>query len=46
MISEGLAENFATWIYGEDKLGPWVTTTDLETLNDYVKPLIKENLNV
>lgn len=46
MINEGLAENFATWIYGEEMLGPWVTTTDKETLNDYVKPIIKEALNV
>lgn len=46
MINEGLAENFATWIYGEETLGPWVTTTDIETLNDYVKPIIKDNLNV
>ncbi|WP_455542750.1 DUF2268 domain-containing protein [Intestinibacter sp.] len=46
MINEGLAENFATWIYGEYTLGPWVTSTDMETLNDYVKPIIKENLGV
>ena len=46
MINEGLAENFATWVYGEEMLGPWVTTTDMETLNDYVKPLIKEALDV
>lgn len=46
MINEGLAENFATWIYGEEMLGPWVTSTDMETLNDYVKPIIKEALDV
>lgn len=46
MINEGFAENFATWIYGEESLGPWVTSTDIETLNDYIKPIIKENLNV
>ncbi len=46
MINEGLAENFATWIYGEDTLGPWVSSTDIKTLNDYVKPIIKENLGV
>lgn len=46
MINEGLAENFATWVYGEEMLGPWVTTTDMETLNDYVKPLIKGALDV
>lgn len=31
MVSEGLAENFATHLYGEDKAGPWVTKTDLKT---------------
>ncbi len=25
MVSEGLAENFATYLYGEEKAGPWVT---------------------
>ncbi len=29
MVSEGLAENFATYLYGEDKAGPWVTKTDI-----------------
>lgn len=46
MINEGLAENFATWMYGEENLGPWVTNTDMDTLNEYVKPLIKEALDV
>ena len=46
MINEGLAENYATSIYGEESLGPWVTTTDMETLKDYVKPIIKEALNI
>ena len=46
MINEGLAENFATWMYGEGNLGPWVTNTDMDTLNDYVKPLIKKALDV
>lgn len=45
MINEGLAENFATWMYGEENLGPWVTSTDMETLNDYVKPIIKGGLH-
>ena len=30
MVSEGLAENFATYLYGEDKAGPWVKKTDME----------------
>lgn len=44
IVSEGLAENFATHLYGEDKAGPWVTKTDLKTLND-VKPIIHDGLN-
>ena len=46
MVSEGLAENFATSLYGEDKAGPWVTETDMETLNEYIKPIIRDGLNV
>lgn len=46
MVSEGLAENFATYLYGEDKAGPWVTKTDLKTLNEYIKPIIYDGLNV
>jgi len=45
MVSEGLAENFATYLYGEDKAGPWVTETDMETLH-HIKPIIYEGLNV
>lgn len=45
MVSEGLAENFATYLYGEENVGPWVSKTDLETLNDYIKPIIKDGLN-
>ncbi|MBO1308829.1 DUF2268 domain-containing protein [Enterococcus sp. 669A] len=46
MVSEGLAENFATSLYGKDKLGPWVSKVDLATLNEYIKPLIKDALDV
>ncbi len=46
MVSEGLAENFATFLYGEEKAGPWVTKTDLKTLHDYIKPIIHEGLRV
>lgn len=46
MVSEGLAENFATYLYGEEKAGPWVTKTDLKTLNQYIKPIIHDGLNV
>ena len=44
MVSEGLAENFATHLYGEENLGPWVAKTDLETLNTTIKPIIKDGL--
>lgn len=46
IVSEGLAENFATHLYGEEKAGPWVTKTDMETLNTCIKPIIHANLNV
>jgi Predicted Zn-dependent protease len=46
MICEGLAENFATLIYGEDMVGPWVSKTDMDTLNNYIKPIIKGGLDV
>lgn len=46
MVSEGLAENFATNLYGEENVGPWVSKTDLETLNEYIKPIIREGLEV
>lgn len=45
MISEGLAENFATSLYGENMVGPWVSKTDIDTLNEYIKPIIKDGLN-
>ena len=37
LVSEGLAENFAVSMFGEEFLGPWVTKTDPELM-----PLIKE----
>lgn len=46
MVSEGLAENFATYLYGEENVGPWVSKTDLKTLNEYIKPIIRDGLNV
>ncbi|SFC39623.1 DUF2268 domain-containing protein [Clostridium uliginosum] len=44
IISEGLAENFAAFMFGEDKIGMWVKNTSEETLNTVIKPVIKENL--
>ena len=46
LVSEGLAENFATYLFGEDHAGPWVTKTDLTTLNQSIKPVIRSGLNV
>ena len=46
MICEGLAENFAVKLYGEENLGPWVSKTDQEMLNEYIKPLIQDALEV
>ncbi len=45
IVSEGLAENFATFMFGEDKLGIWVKNTTKEMLKTVIKPAIKENLN-
>ena len=44
IISEGLAENFASLMYGEDKIGMWVKKTSQDTLNTIIKPEIKANL--
>lgn len=46
MIAEGLAENFATFLYGKEFLGPWVSKTDVQTLNEYIKPLMQDALHV
>lgn len=45
MVSEGLAENFATDMYGEEYLGPWVSKTGIEKLNKVIKPIIKNGLD-
>lgn len=44
IVSEGLAENFAALIYGEDRVGRWVNATTAEVLERTIKPLVKENL--
>ena len=44
IVSEGLAENFATKMYGEDKVGKWVREITQELLNETIKPLIHKNL--
>ncbi|MBQ8979738.1 MAG: DUF2268 domain-containing protein [Oscillospiraceae bacterium] len=45
MVSEGLAENFAVSIYGEELAGPWVKKTELSTL-DSIKGELRRNLDV
>lgn len=46
LVSEGLAENFATMLYGKELLGPWVAKTDAETLNRQIKTVLKDRLDV
>ncbi|MEG0712606.1 MAG: DUF2268 domain-containing protein, partial [Niameybacter sp.] len=46
IVSEGLAENFAAHMFGEDKVGKWVTHTSSQTLEMHIKPAIKANLEV
>ncbi|WP_420732721.1 DUF2268 domain-containing protein [Enterococcus faecalis] len=45
LIIEGLAESFAKELYGEDLLGPWVTSLDKEDL-EYSKEVIKGALDI
>ncbi len=45
LVGEGLAENFATAIHGEEFLGPWVSKTDPELL-PLIKEIIYDGLNV
>ncbi|RLZ15320.1 Zn-dependent protease, partial [Proteus mirabilis] len=46
IVSEGLAENYATFMFGEELLGPWVTKTNAETLNTRIKPVLREKLQL
>lgn len=46
IVSEGLAESFATSLYGEELLGPWVAKTDAQTLNSFIKPTLKQQLQL
>ncbi|WFB55765.1 DUF2268 domain-containing protein [Paenibacillus sp. BR1-192] len=46
IVSEGLAENYATFMFGEELLGPWVTKTNAETLNRRIKPVLREQLQL
>ncbi|MDD3413862.1 MAG: DUF2268 domain-containing protein [Lachnospiraceae bacterium] len=44
LVSEGLAENFAAMMFGEDKIGMWVKNTSEETLRNTIKPIIRTHL--
>ncbi|MBM0067938.1 DUF2268 domain-containing putative Zn-dependent protease [Alkalicoccobacillus gibsonii] len=45
LVIEGLADSFATELYGIDSLGPWVTNIDSEDLEYSIK-VIEDALNV
>lgn len=45
MIGEGLAEAFATELYGDDAAGPWVTDFDVSKL-DEVKGIFRDGLHL
>ena len=44
IVSEGLAETFAAKMFGEDKVGKWVSETTPEVPQETIKPLVRENL--
>lgn len=44
LVSEGLAENFAVELFGEELAGPWVARTTPEVL-EQVKPLVYAGLD-
>lgn len=46
MICEGLAEYYVAHLFGEEHIGPWVTKTDADALEDYIKPLMKDSLDL
>ncbi|KXT85647.1 hypothetical protein STRDD11_00285 [Streptococcus sp. DD11] len=45
IVSEGLAESFAAELYGEELIGPWVTSTSPEQLEE-IKPIISSQLQL
>ena len=45
IVNEGLAESFATELYGMEVAGPWVTELDASDI-ERVRPLFEEGLNV
>ena len=45
VVSEGLAESFAAELYGKELIGPWVTSTSPEQL-DEIKSIISSQLQL
>jgi uncharacterized protein YjaZ len=45
IVNEGLAESFATELYGAEVAGPWVTELDTSDV-ERVKPIFEAGLNV
>lgn len=45
MLNEGLAESFAAELYGEDKIGPWVTEFDQRRFEE-ARRMMKANLSL
>ena len=45
VVSEGLAESFAAELFGQELIGPWVTSTSPEQL-EQIKPIISSNLQL
>ncbi len=45
MVAEGLAESFSAELYGEDKIGPWVTEFDDSKL-EQTRTIFHQGLNV
>jgi len=45
IVSEGLAENYAASMFGEDKIGMWASNTDAKTLDHIIKPVMRKNLD-
>lgn len=46
LVHEGLAENFAVSLYGENMVGPWVSKTEMKILHEIIKPVTKKGLYV
>lgn len=45
IVIEGLADSFATALYGEEMMGPWITDFDQEDL-EYSQEIIKQAIDI